>query len=369
MPKRTWWLTTIAGAALISRLGAQQAPPPPQIPQPIFRAPEDTRKTGVKPDDIQAGVRPDYTKLRDRLVVIPVQGRIHLIGGAGANIAVEVSDEGTLLVDSGDSAAADKVIAEIRKLQIRPLRWIINTDADLDHTGGNGVIAKTGVAAIAAGGVAAPGGGGGAAFGNGARLIAFEKVMNRMSVQAGQPGARDAADWPTDTFFTARKNFWFGGEPIEIWHVPAAHSDSDVMVFFRKSDVIVAGDVLTADRYPYIDAKNGGSIQGIIDGLNQIVGTAIPEYNQQGGTRIIPGHGRVLNQSDVVEYRDMATIIRDRIAQLVKDGKTLAQVKAMHPTLDYDGIYGSTTGTWTTEMFIEEVYKEVAAKPAARSLK
>src|SRR4029077_8791111 len=222
--------------------------------------PEDTRKTGVKPDDIKAGVRPDYMTLRDRLVVIPVQGRIHLIGGAGSNIAVEVSDEGTLLVDTGDSAAADRVIAEIKKLQIRPLRWIINTDADLDHTGGNGVIAKTGVASIAAGGVAAPGGGGGAAFGNGARLIAFEKVMNRMSVQAGQPGARDAADWPTDTFFTARKNFGLGGEPIEIWHVPAAHSDSDVMVFFRKSDVIVAGDVLTADRYPYIDAKNGGSI-------------------------------------------------------------------------------------------------------------
>ena len=369
MTKRTWWLTTIAGAALISRLGAQQAPPAPQIPQTIFRAPEDTRKTGVKPDDIKAGVRPDYTKLRDQLVVIPVQGRIHLIGGAGSNIAVEVSDEGTLLVDTGDSAAADKVIAEIKKLQIRPVRWIINTNADLNHTGGNGIIAKTGVASIAPGGVAAPGGGGGAFFGNGARLIAFEKVMNRMSAPTGQRSSRDVADWPTDTFFTARNNFWFGGEPIEMWHVPAAHSDGDVMVFFRKSDVIVAGDIIAADRYPYIDATTGGSIQGIIDGLNQIVATAVPQYNQQGGTRVIPGHGRVLNQSDVVEYRDMATIIRDRIAQLAKDGKTLAQVKAMHPTLDYDGLYGSTTGPWTTDMFIEAVYKEVAAKPAAKSLK
>ena len=364
MTKRTWWFTTIAGAALMSRLLAQQGPPAPQIPQPIFRAPEDTRKTGVKPDDIKAGVRPDYTKLRDRLVVIPVQGRIHLIGGAGANIAVQVSDEGTLLVDAGDAAAADKVIAEIKTLQIRPVRWIIDTNADLDHTGGNGTIAKTGVAAIAQGGVAAPGGGGGAFFGAGARLIAFEKVMNRMSAPTGQRSPREIADWPTDTFFTARKNFWFGGEPIEMWHVPAAHSESDVMVFFRKSDVIVAGDVIAADRYPYIDAKNGGSLQGIIAGLNQIVATAVPEYNQQGGTRIIPGHGRVLNQSDVVEYRDMATIIRDRIARLAKDGKTLAQVKAMHPTLDYDGIYGSTTGQWTTDMFIEEVYKEVTSKPA-----
>ena len=369
MTKRTWWLTTIAGAALISRLGAQQAPPAPQIPQPSFRAPEDTRKTGVKPDDIKAGVRPDYTKLRDQLAVIPVQDRIYLIGGAGSNIAVQVSNEGTVLVDTGDAAAADKVIAEIKKLQIRPVRWIINTNADLNHTGGNGIIAKTGVASIAPGGVAAPGGGGGAFFGNGARLIAFEKVMNRMSAPTGQRASRDVADWPTDTFFTPRNNFWFGGEPIEMWHVPAAHSDGDVIVFFRKSDVIVAGDVIAADRYPYIDATTGGSMQGMIDGLNRIVATAVPQYNQQGGTRIIPGHGRVLNQSDVVEYRDMATIIRDRIAQLAKAGKTLAQVKAMHPTLDYDGVYGSTTGPWTTDMFIEAVYKEVAAKPAAKSLK
>src|SRR5438876_3360080 len=106
-------LAVIAAAMLISRVGAQQAPPAPQIPQPIFRAPEDTRKSGVKPEDIKAGVRPDYTKLRDQLVVVPVQGHIHLIGGAGGNIAVQVTDEGTLVVDAGDSAATDKVLAEI----------------------------------------------------------------------------------------------------------------------------------------------------------------------------------------------------------------------------------------------------------------
>ena len=225
-------------------------------------------------------------------------------------------------------------------------------------------IAKTGVAAIAQGGVAAPGGGGGAFFGDGARLIAFEKVMNRMSAPTGQRSPREIADWPTDTFFTARKNFWFGGEPIEMWHVPAAHSDSDVMVFFRKSDVIVAGDVIAADRYPYIDAKNGGSIQGIIAGLNQIVATAVPEYNQQGGTRIIPGHGRVLNQSDVVEHvtwpPSSATVSRD----WRRTGRRSRRSRPCTPTLDYDGIYGSTTGPWTTDMFIEEVYKEVTSTPA-----
>src|SRR5712691_7068527 len=214
MTKRTRWLTAISAAALIARLGAQQAPPQPQMPQPVFRAPEDPQKSGVKPEDIKAGVRPDYTTLRDRLVVIPVQGRIYLIGGAGANIAVEVSDEGAVVVDTGDAAASDKVIAEIKKLQIRPVRWVINTGADLDHTGGNGKVAKAGVASIAAGGVAAPGGGGGAFFGAGARLMAFQNVMNRMSAPTGQKSPREIADWPTDTFFTARNNFWFGGEPI-----------------------------------------------------------------------------------------------------------------------------------------------------------
>jgi cyclase len=356
-------LATLAATVAVSPVGAQQAPAP-QIPQPIFRAPEDTRKTGVKPAEIAAGVRPDYTTLREQPVVIPVQGRIHLIGGAGANIAVQVSDEGTLVVDAGDAAASGKVLAEIEKLQVRPIRFIINTTADPDHTGGNGKLAKAGV-----GPPAGPGGGAGgaAAFnGGGAGIIAFQNVLNRMSAPTGRTAPRVIDDWPTDTFFTARKNFWYGGEAIEIWHEPAAHSDGDVVVFFRKSDVIAAGDVIAADRFPYIDAKNGGSIQGIIDGLNWIVSTAVPEYNQQGGTRIIPGHGRILNQSDVVEYRDMATIVRDRIAMLAKQGKTLQQVKSMHPTLDYDGNYGSTAGAWTTDMFIDEVYKEVTARSPAK---
>jgi len=185
-----------------------------------------------------------------------------------------------------------------------------------------------------------------------------------MSAPTGQTATRVVDDWPTDTFFTARKNFWYGGEPIEMWNEPSAHSDGDLIILFRKSDVIVAGDVIAADRYPYIDSANGGTVQGIINGLNRVISMAVPEYNQQGGTRVIPGHGRVMNQSDVVEYRDMATIIRDRVAMLARQGKTLDQIKALHPTLDYDGNYGSTSGPWTTDMFLDAVYKEVTAKPA-----
>jgi cyclase len=353
----SWFLTSLSA----------QERPQPQIPQPIFRAPEDTRKTGVRPEDIKAGVRPDYVRLREQLVTIPVQGRVSMIGGAGGNIAVQISDEGTLLVDSGDPAATDKVLAEIRKIQIRPIRWIINTSADMDHTGGNATIAKTGTANAGGGGGGANGGPGGAtAFtGDRAGILASQNTLNRMSAPTGKTASRLTDDWPTDTFFTQRKNFWYGGEPIEMWNVANAHGDGDILVFFRKSDVIAAGDIIAADRYPYIDAKTGGSIQGVLNGLNQIVAMAVPEYNQQGGTRVIPGHGRVMNQSDVVEYRDMATIIRDRAALAIRQGKTLEQFKAMHPTLDYDGNYGATAGPWTTEMFLDELYKELSAKPAA----
>ena len=262
---RAGQLTAFAAFVLISRIGAQQAPPAPQIPQPIFRAPEDTRKTGVKAEEIKAGVRPDYTKLRDQPVVFPVQGRIYLIGGAGANIAVQVGDEGTLVVDTGDPAATDKVMAEIKKLQVRPVRWLINTTADLDHTGGNAKIAKAGTSAAPGGGGGAGGGGGpgggpgnpGAFTGSGAGIMAFQNVLNRMSAPTGKTASRAVDDWPTDTFFTARKNFWYGGEPIEMWNEPAAHSDGDILVFFRRSDVIVAGDIIgiptsmrkTADRF------------------------------------------------------------------------------------------------------------------------
>jgi len=249
------------------------------------------------------------------------------------------------------------------------MRWILNTSADLDHTGGNATIAKTGTANAVGGGAGNNGGPGGATAFNGDRagILAFQDTLNRMSAPTGKTASRVTDDWPTDTFFTERKNFWYGGEAIEMWHVAAAHTAGDILVFFRKSDVIVAGDIIAADRYPYIDAKSGGTLQGVINGLNQIVAMAVPEYNQQGGTRVIPGHGRVLNQSDVVEYRDMATIVRDRIALGIKQGKTLAQIKATRPTLDYDGSYGSTGGPWTTDMFLDEVYRELSTKDTKAS--
>jgi glyoxylase-like metal-dependent hydrolase (beta-lactamase superfamily II) len=141
-----------------------------------------------------------------------------------------------------------------------------------------------------------------------------------------------------------------------------AHTDGDVMVFFRRADVLSSGDVFVTASYPVIDASRGGSVQGEIDALNAIIDLTVPERNQMGGTRVIPGHGRICNEADVVDYRDMVTIIRDRVRDMAKKGMTLQQVRAARPSLEYDGIYGTTTGQWTTDMFLEAIFKDVGKK-------
>ncbi len=134
-----------------------------------------------------------------------------------------------------------------------------------------------------------------------------------------------------------------------------------MIVFFRGSDVVSTGDLFRTDSYPVIDAAKGGTIQGELNALNMILDITVPERNQMGGTRVVPGHGRVCNEADVLEYRDMLTIIRDRVRDMAKKGMTLPQVKAAHPTLEYDGIYG-TRKDWTAEMFLEAVYRELSQK-------
>lgn len=354
-------------AAVVTTLPgiAQEPIPEPQFPVRNFRSPEDTRKTGVKPEEINAGERPDYTRIREQLVTIPVRGQVHLIGGAGGNIAVQTGPEGGIVVDTGSEGSAAAVLAAYRTLAVRPVRWIINTTDDLDHSGGNELIGRTGLGAP-------PGPGNlpalGTATAGGAGIISHELVLTRMSASSGSQPARPQATWATTSFHGLKKTMFFNGEPIELLHSPAAHAGGDVMVFFRTSDVVVAGDVFNTDRYPYFDKNRGGSLQGVIDALNHIIDIAIPELNQQGGTLIVPGHGRIANESDVVEARDMATIVRDRLKGMAEKGMTLAQVKAARPTLEFERSYGGATGPWTTDMFLEAAYAEMTLRrPAART--
>jgi cyclase len=179
--------------------------------------------------------------------------------------------------------------------------------------------------------------------------------------------ALPAEGWPTETYLDEKDEVFFNGEAIEMYHAPAAHTDGDSIVFFRRSDVIATGDLFDTERYPRIDLARGGGLQGTIDGLNKVIDLAIPEYSDEGGTLVIPGHGRICDEIDVVEYRDMLTIIRDRVAAMIKKNMTLEQIQAARPTLDYDPLYGSTTGPWTTDMFVEAAYKSLTAPHPAPS--
>jgi len=275
-----------------------------------------------------------------------VQGNVYLLVGAGGNIAVQTGDDGVLVVDTGLAQHADKVLAAIRKLSDKPIRYIISTHFHSDHTGGNEVIGKAGVTTQ----------------GNPTTIIAHENVLTRMSAPLGKPGATAPAFWPTDTYVPEEKDIFFNHEPVMIYHDAAAHTDGDSIVLFRRSDVLVSGDIFSMTSYPVIDQASGGSIQGVLNGLNRLLDLAVPEHEQEGGTYVIPGHGRVCDEADVLEYRDMVTIVRDRIDDMVKRGLTLNQVKAAKPTLDYDLHYGSETGSWTTAMFIEAIYRDMSRK-------
>jgi glyoxylase-like metal-dependent hydrolase (beta-lactamase superfamily II) len=285
------------------------------------------------------------------LRVVHVQGKVHLIVGEGANIVVQAGEEGVLVIDTGLEARGNDLLAAIRRISDKPIRLVINTHVHADHTGANELLARVGESL------------GGNAPGNSglplstARLLAHEKVMARMSAPSGQAPPRPFGAWPTETFFGDDKEIFFNGEAIQLIYQPG-HTDGDVLVFFRRSDVVASGDLFQTTTYPVIDAARGGSVQGIINGLNRLLDITIPEDKAEGGTYVVPGHGRLSDEADVVEYRDMLTIVRDRIQDLIAKGKSLAEVKAAGPTRDYDGRYGATAGAWTTDQFIEAVYRE-----------
>jgi glyoxylase-like metal-dependent hydrolase (beta-lactamase superfamily II) len=288
--------------------------------------------------------RPDLNNVE--VHILPVQGNIYMLVGAGSNITVQAGSDGVLVVDTQYAPLSDKILAAIRTLSKGPIRYVLNTTPDPDHTGGNEPIRKAG-STIAGGNVA----GDIQDAAEGAQIIAHDNVIKRMGNVPQQA-------LPTSTFLGDEKKLFFNGEGIEIIHQPAAHTDADAIVFFRRSDVISTGDIFTTSSYPVIDLAAGGSIQGVIDGLNRLVDMIIPVYGQEGGTLVIPGHGRLSDLGDVINCREMTVIIRDRVQDMIKKGMTLDQVKAARPTRDYDPLYGSVPG-WTTDMFLEAVYKSL----------
>jgi glyoxylase-like metal-dependent hydrolase (beta-lactamase superfamily II) len=286
-----------------------------------------------------------------RLTAWHVRDGIYMLVGAGGNTTLQVGDDGVLVVDTKLRAASGVLLDAIRQISDKPIRYVINTHWHPDHVGSNELIAKSG-STIAGGNVS----GAIADAGEGAAVIAHENVLVRMSSQDTPPPFEA---WPTVTLFMPQKDLYFNGEAIEILHQPAAHTDGDSLVFFRRSDVISTGDVFTTTAYPVIRPEDGGGIDGVIAALNRIIEITVPKEKQEGGTLVIPGHGRLCDEADVVEYRDMVTIIRDRIKSMVDMGMTLRQVQAAQPTADYDGRYGATSGLWTTEQFVAAAYESL----------
>jgi glyoxylase-like metal-dependent hydrolase (beta-lactamase superfamily II) len=281
------------------------------------------------------------------LHLLPVQGNVYMMVGAGGNITVQVGSDGVLLVDTMLAPLAPRIAAEIRKISPLPIRYIVDTHVHGDHIEGNEALAKMG----------APGAS--QTDSGGATIIAHENVVNRMAkpAVAGQtPTATPGL--PNDEYFMRSKDLYFNGEPVFVIHEPNAHTDGDSIVLFRRSNTIATGDIFTPETYPFIDIERGGSVQGLLDALNHILHLTVPAHLQEGGTRVIPGHGRLSDEAEVVEYRNMITIVRDRVQVLIKKGMTLEQVKAARPTFDYDTQYGSA------DAFVEAVFKSLSNPPA-----
>jgi cyclase len=296
---------------------------------------------------------------------LQLRPNVHMIAGAGANVTVQIGDDGVIVVDSGSSGGASAILAAIRKITDAPIRYVINTSADADHVGGNEAISKAGVTIL---GTRVTGLPNSSSFSGGsgpgpASILAMEQVLARMSAPTGQTAPFPVAAWPTETFPTGQKNMYLNGEGIEVVHQPAAHSDGDAFIFFRRSDVVAVGDVLDTTHFPTINVAQGGSIQGEIDALNRLVNLAIPSVpiiTRDEGTLVIPAHGHVCDQFDVVGYRDMVTIVRDRVRELKASGKTLDQIKATGPAKGYAARYGSGTGPGSTNGFIEAIYRSLS---------
>jgi cyclase len=322
--------TVVTGVALALSSGisvSQQISTAPQIPFPA---------------------QPDFDALE--IETLHVQGNIYMLAGAGANIAVQIGHEGVLVVDAGFEQMSDKVLAAIADLSPNPIWTIINTTLADDHTGGNGRL-------VAAGSMnqAGPGLRERPLEGD---LIAHANLLLMMT-QIGQDEI-STDRWPPSTFSADSKDLFSNGEPVIIMHQPATTA-GDAMVWFRKSDVIVAGEIFNQTSFPQIDLEHGGHINGIIEALNDMLDIMVPEHLQEGGTMAIPAHGRISDEHDVLEYRDMVTIIRDRVQHAIDNGMTLREVQNMSPsaTYEYEPRFDRDP-QWTAEMFVEAIYTNLS---------
>jgi glyoxylase-like metal-dependent hydrolase (beta-lactamase superfamily II) len=294
-----------------------------------------------------------------QLHVLPVRGKVYMLVGAGGNITVHAGDDGVLMVDAGIASMSDKVLAAVRAISTRPLRYIVNTDEREEFTGGNEALSAAGSTIrfrVATDPRVSDG-----LSKDRASVIAFLTVLHRMSAPTGKVAPRTEDAWPDNTYSSPQKKLYFNDERVLIMHLPSS-TDGNSIVHFRTDDVVSVGDLVDLTGYPFIDVAAGGSIDAVVDSLNRLLDITVPNRKSEGGTLVIPGHGRLADQPDVAYYREMVSIIRDRIEDMIERGMTLAQVKAARPTRDYDPRFGKDTGPWTTDMFVEAAYRSLGGK-------
>lgn len=284
------------------------------------------------------------------LHVLPAQGNVFVLAGPGGNTTVQVGPEGPFVVDAQPAAVSARVIDAVRTLSPRPIRHVVLTSGGDQQAGGAANLSKAGryvrvIDSLDPRGADVR-----------ASIIAHVNVLNRMS-SSNVP----SDSWPTDTYFVSEWSLFSNGEAVQLLHIPAAHSDGDTIVFFRRSDVVATGAIFDASGYPRFDPGRGGGIDGIIEGLNRVLDLTVPGENQEGGTVVIPGRGRLSDETDVANYRDMVTIVRNRVRAMASKGMSLEEIVRAKPTSDYDGLY-STTSEWTGAMFVDAIYRDVKGK-------
>lgn len=295
---------------------------------------------------VEAQQRPAAAAAPAGLETIQIRPNVYVIFGAGSNITVHVGEDGVLLVDAGTVALAPQVVAAVKAITPAPIRLIINTSAAPDHVTGNELVS-------AAGREVNPD-----AFSEEphATVLAHENVMLRMSSDETR---FPSSLWPSETYTARVRSMYLNDDAVMVYRQLGAHSDGDSVVLFRKADVIATGDILDLRHFPVIDPATGGSIQGELAALNWLLEMTVPAMPlvlKPGRTLLVPGHGRIADYAELVEYRDMVTTIKDNIEVLVKEGKTLAEVQAANPTAGYRARWGRETGPWTTAQFVEAIY-------------
>jgi glyoxylase-like metal-dependent hydrolase (beta-lactamase superfamily II) len=261
---------------------------------------------------------------------IPLTGGLAMMVGAGGNLAVSWGDDGTFLVDDQFAPLTPKIVAAIAKLTRNPTKWVLNTHYHGDHSGGNENFGKAGSV-----------------------IVAHENVRKRMSTEqfskvfnrSTPPSPKVALPVVT---FNDRATFHQNGEEIAVFHVNAAHTDGDAIIWFKTANVIHMGDTYFKERYPFIDVDGGGSIDGLVAGIDRVLGVI------DGNTRVIPGHGELSNKAEMMEYRTVIAAARDRVKKLIAEGKTLEQAVAAKPLAEYDAKWG--TGFIKPDVFLRLIY-------------